>query len=269
MICCSGSAATVDEKINKEYKDKRLILKRETSSEIKTESHEFVTNKNFEKGIQFYTQMSISKKADVNLNPPVDESKTDLETSNMEENYIPHRSNSVSAMALHFKNMEDSVTSKEKSASQGVQYKASHGIQRYRDRKLQGNDRFNTQPVTLQEVQEAVLQNQRNAASNNETPSNIKAESTYTPDDEYDPSKLSLAERVRLFNQKIIAETSSSSNKVSQERHLRRRPGTRYKTQPVTSEEVEVASRISPLNAVEKLSITKGKNCMLRNKYLL
>nr|XP_050855846.1 supervillin isoform X1 [Vespula vulgaris] len=254
----SIDSATVDEKVNKEYKDKRLILKKETSSEIKPESHEFVINRNCEKNINFYTQMSISKKAELNLNPPVNESKTDLEASNIEENYIAHRSNSVSAMALHFKNMEENVTSKEKSTSQNVQYKASHGIQRYRERKLQGNDRFNTQPVTLQEVQEAVLQNQRNAASNNEASSSIKAESTYTPDDEYDPSKLSLAERVRLFNQKIIAETSSSSNKVSQERHLRRRPGTRYKTQPVTSEEVEVASRISPLNAVEKLSLTKG-----------
>ncbi|XP_043497626.1 supervillin-like isoform X2 [Polistes fuscatus] len=257
MTCRDSiDSVTADEKLNKENKDKRLVLKKEIPSEQKSESHEFVTNKNCEKNINFYTQMSSSKKAEVNLNPSVNESKKDLEASNIEEKYIAQHSSSVSAMALHFKNMEESVTSKEKSASSNVQHKVSHGIQHYRDRKLQGNDRFNTQPVTLQEVQEAVLQNQRNAASNNEI-SNIKAESTYTPDDEYDPSKLSLAERVRLFNQKIIAETSSSSNKAIQERFLRRRPGARYKTQPITSEEVEVASRISPLNTVEKLSLTK------------
>ncbi|KAI4497986.1 hypothetical protein M0802_006810 [Mischocyttarus mexicanus] len=238
-VSCRDSidSVTADEKLNKENKDKRLVLKKEIPSEQKSESHEF--------------------KTEVNVNPPTDESNKNLEEGNIEENYIAQRSSSVSAMALHFKNMEDSVTSKEKSPSLNVKHKVSHGIQRYRDRKLQGNDRFNTQPVTLQEVQEAVLQNQRNAASNNEI-TNIKAESTYTPDDEYDPSKLSLAERVRLFNQKIIAETSPSSNKATQERYLRRRPGARYKTQPITSEEVEVASRISPLNTIEKLSLTKG-----------
>lgn len=77
-----------------------------------------------------------------------------------------------------------------------------------------------------------------------------------------DPSKLSLADRVRLFNQKIDTEKSLTSNNLPLERHLRRRPGARYKTQPVTSEEVEVASRISPLNTGHQSSLDSSKFCL-------
>ncbi|XP_034185902.2 supervillin isoform X1 [Osmia lignaria lignaria] len=172
--------------------------------------------------------------------------------SDNQENNGVHRSNSVSKMTMHFKSLQEKANSKEKDGlPQKAQNKGSHGIQRYRERKCQGNDRFNTQPVTLQEVQEAVLQNQRNATSARD-PKSTENNST---DDEFDPSKLSLAERVRLFNQKIDTEKCSVSNNISMERHSRRRPTTRYKTQPVTSEEVEVASRISPLNPVNQSSL--------------
>ncbi|KAK2589098.1 hypothetical protein KPH14_001925 [Odynerus spinipes] len=255
----SDESATVDKELSyKEYKEKRSMPKIETPTEKKSESQEFVTNSNCDRNTNFYTQMSTSKETEINLNTPLNESKPELKTCIVPENYATQRSSSVSAMALHFKNIEENVMSKEENnISQNVKHRATH-IQRYRDRKLQGNDRFNTQPVTLQEVQEAVLQHQRNAASTSETSINLKAESTCAPDDEYDPSKLSLAERVRLFNQKIVAEASSTLSKTSQERHLRRRPGTRYKTQPVTSEEVEVASRISPLHTIEKVHLTTG-----------
>ena len=170
-----------------------------------------------------------------------------------ESNGVYH-SNSVSKMALHFKTLQEKASSKEKDAvSQKTQSKGSRGIQRYRERKLQGNDRFNTQPVTFQEVQEAVLQNQRNATTNRK--SSLTENNSSAADDEYDPSKLSLADRVRLFNQKIDTEKTSTSNNVQLERHSRRRPGARYKTQPITSEEVEVASRISPLNAGHQCSL--------------
>ncbi|XP_033299173.1 supervillin isoform X1 [Bombus bifarius] len=170
---------------------------------------------------------------------------------NIQENNSVHRSNSVSKMTLHFKTLHEKANSKEKDGmSQKTPNKGSHGVQRYRDRKNQGNDRFNTQPITFQEVQEAVLQNQRNVTS-------VKKSSLAetTTDDEFDPSKLSLAERVRLFNQKIDTEKSSVSNTMPLERHSRRRPAARYKTQPVTSEEVEVASRISPLNTINQCSL--------------
>ncbi|XP_076474909.1 supervillin isoform X2 [Bombus vancouverensis nearcticus] len=183
---------------------------------------------------------------------------------NIQENNSVHRSNSVSKMTLHFKTLHEKANSKEKDGmSQKTPNKGSHGVQRYRDRKNQGNDRFNTQPITFQEVQEAVLQNQRNVTS-------VKKSSLAetTTDDEFDPSKLSLAERVRLFNQKIDTEKSSVSNTMPLERHSRRRPAARYKTQPVTSEEVEVASRISPLNTINQCSLDTSKLCDLPKSIL-
>ncbi|XP_050475714.1 supervillin isoform X6 [Bombus huntii] len=183
---------------------------------------------------------------------------------NIQENNSVHRSNSVSKMTLHFKTLHEKANSKEKDGmSQKTPNKGSHGVQRYRDRKNQGNDRFNTQPITFQEVQEAVLQNQRNVTS-------VKKSSLAetTTDDEFDPSKLSLAERVRLFNQKIDTEKCSVSNTMPLERHSRRRPAARYKTQPVTSEEVEVASRISPLNTINQCSLDTSKLCDLPKSIL-
>lgn len=181
--------------------------------------------------------------------------QTKLDKENIDGNNGIHRSNSVSKMALHFKSLQDKANAKEKDGlPQRIQSKGSRGIQRYRERKNQGNDRFSTQPVTLQEVQEAVLHNQRNATTARR--SSLVGNSSDAVDDEFDPSKLSLAERVRLFNQKIDTE-KTSKNTVS-ERHSRRRPAARYKTQPVTSEEVEVASRISTLSTVNQSSSNTG-----------
>lgn len=163
-----------------------------------------------------------------------------------------HRSNSVSKMTQHFKTLQEkaSTAAAIENSSQRPQ-KLSRGVQRYRERKIQGGERFNTQPVTFQEVREAVLQNQRNAV----------ALDTEMPNDDDEPSKLSLAERVRFFNQKIVTTETAMPNVTSQEKFLqRRRPIARYKTQPVTSEEVEVASRISTLNANSQFhTLTEGK----------
>ncbi|XP_076662287.1 supervillin isoform X1 [Halictus rubicundus] len=204
--------------------------------------HELPVNNSVEKSA---SKMTDSKEHVMNnevLASPRKQDDTDFQESNG-----VHRSNSVSKMAQHFKALQEKAKEKEKeNLSQRTPSKGSRGIQRYRDRKLQGNDRFSTQPVTFQEVQEAVLQNQRN--------SNIKS-TEGNADDEYDPSKLSLADRVRLFNQKIDTEKSVQSEIMSVERLSRRRPATRYKTQPVTSEEVEVASRISPLNSIHQYSL--------------
>lgn len=151
------------------------------------------------------------------------------------------RSNSVSKMTQHFKVLQEKANAAPAEDSQRVpSQRLSRGIQRYRERKVQGGDRFNTQPVTFEEVREAVLQNQRNAA----TLSNVE-----TTDNEPEPSKLSLAERVRLFNQKITTTETARSAAYHEKFIQRRRQSTRYKTQPVTSEEVEVASQVSPLNA--------------------
>ncbi|KAG5332314.1 SVIL protein, partial [Acromyrmex heyeri] len=157
------------------------------------------------------------------------------------------RSNSVSKMTQHFKVLQEKANAAvaENSSQRVPQQKLSRGIQRYRERKIQSGERFNTQPVTFEEVREAVLQNQRN------TETLMNAETT---DNEPEPSKLSLAERVRLFNQKIATTETDGKNATHQEKFIqRRRQSTRYRTQPVTSEEVQVASRISPLNVNHKI----------------
>ncbi|XP_028049374.1 supervillin isoform X2 [Monomorium pharaonis] len=157
------------------------------------------------------------------------------------------RSNSVSKMTQHFKVLQEKA--KATAAENGFQrvssHKLSRDIQRYRERKVQGGDRFNTQPITFKEVREAVLQNQRNA---------VTLSDARTTDNESEPSKLSLAERVQLFNQKTASTETSPKNVAFQEKFTqKRRQSTRYKTQPVTSEEVEVASRISSLNVNQTL----------------
>lgn len=168
------------------------------------------------------------------------------------EDHAVCRSNSVSKITQHFKALQEKAVAKGVENNPQRVQRSSHGVQRYRERKVQSGERFNTQPVTFEEVREAVLQNQRNAAA-------LGVEDA-SPNDEPEPSKLSLADRVRLFDQKIsTAETVTDNDTRSQERlSQRRRPSTRYKTQPVTSEEVEVASRASNANYQPQTSV-EGK----------
>lgn len=64
-------------------------------------------------------------------------------------------------------------------------------------------------------------------------------------DDENDPSKLSLAERVKLFNQAMTSERVPVMGSPDQHQSNRRRaPNSRFKTQPVTIEEVSTAQNI-------------------------
>lgn len=58
--------------------------------------------------------------------------------------------------------------------------------------------------------------------------------------DDDDPSKLSLGERIRLFNQKIVEEQPKP--KESPPPATAKRPA-RFRTQPVTTEEVETAQK--------------------------
>lgn len=74
-------------------------------------------------------------------------------------------------------------------------------------------------------------------------------------DDDDEPSQLSLADRVRLFNQKIQHDSRTPVvEKLPPPTRKRLAQTARFKTQPVTTEEVETAvRRISPLAA----SLTK------------
>jgi hypothetical protein len=77
------------------------------------------------------------------------------------------------------------------------------------------------------------------------------AEGKQEPDEDEEPSQLSLADRVRLFNRKIEDDTRAAVV-VKQPAPTRRRVAqmARFKTQPITTEEVETAARrISPLAA--------------------
>lgn len=159
-----------------------------------------------------------------------------------------YRNNSVSKITQHFKALQEKVSATANDSQHITLQKSSRGVQRYRERKkTQACERFNTQPVTSQEVREAVLQNQRNTVA-----LSISGTLANEPDE---PSKLSLAERVRLFDQKI----ATSNTAVYQERLTQnKRLSTRYKTQPITSEEVEVASRISSLNVNHQIQTSIG-----------
>ncbi|KZC07403.1 Supervillin [Dufourea novaeangliae] len=270
-LSLGGESANVSpifyDTLNSITKEKPVEMEKQTGTVSGVEAkdqvtvHEFPVNESVDRNITLSAKMTDDKEC---TNDEVLSSQRKDDADIHESNGV-HRSNSVSKLALHFKALQEKANSKEKdSLTPRTPSKSSRGIQRYRERKLQGNDRFNTQPVTFQEVQEAVLQNQRNATTNRK--SSLTETNLTATDDEYNPSKLSFAERVRLFNQKIDTEKSSVSNNTPVERHLRRRPATRYKTQPVTSEEVEVASRISPLNVVHQCSLDKIASQELRGQ---
>lgn len=59
--------------------------------------------------------------------------------------------------------------------------------------------------------------------------------STHIGSDREEPSKMSLAERIKLFNKKITADA------ITQKREIPKRRHTRFQTQPVTVEEVVTA----------------------------
>lgn len=199
-----------------------------------------VDTDNHRDGIENLTQTT-DKKDDNKKNK---EDRRDIQ----ENSATVHRSNSVSKMTQHFKALQEKVSAATSDSQHISMQKSSRGVQRYRERKkTQACERFNTQPVTSQEVREAVLQNQRNTVA-----SSISG----TLANEPEPSKLSLAERVRLFDQKITTSNTAASyqKRLTQNKRL----ATRYKTQPVTSEEVEVASRISSLNANHQIRTSNG-----------
>ncbi|XP_069701361.1 uncharacterized protein [Periplaneta americana] len=157
------------------------------------------------------------------------------------------KSNSVVARASMFAQLEEDMKKAAEEASSRKVPKGSRGVARYkarRDDSSLGANRFATQPVTMGEVQEAV----RTTASASDS---SLAEGKQKSDDDDEPSQLSLADRVRLFNQKI-QEDSRAPAVAKQPPPTRKRvtQASRFKTQPITTEEVETAAqRVSPLAA--------------------
>ncbi|XP_057338621.1 supervillin isoform X1 [Microplitis mediator] len=157
----------------------------------------------------------------------------------------------VSQMALRFKAVEEErvkITSVKESK---LPRRNSHQQRQRNDALGQPHsrdlyDRFVTQPVTYREVHEAVLQNQGvdKISAGMKSLDAAPARRQDFKTDDVDPSKLSLAERVKFFNRRIATETISKSD-VTLDR-AQRRLNSRFRTQPVTLEEVEVASRSIP-----------------------
>nr|CAD7438072.1 unnamed protein product [Timema bartmani] len=164
------------------------------------------------------------------------------------------RSNSVVAKASLFNQLEEQMKlSAEEAKSRRL---PTRRAARFRDRKEEGN-RFATQPVTSDEVQEAVRQS---TSALEENKDEEKA-------DEDDPSKYSLAERVRLFNQKIMEERLLKVPEGLVQRPLARKQvvSTRFKTAPVITEDVESARRISPLAASMSNPLNPELSGILKN----
>lgn len=166
---------------------------------------------------------------------------------------------SLSAKTSLFKSLDERARAereKEKSAS---------GAKRYIDRKKR--ERSRTQPVTDDEVQTAAEMSaeqpekkpapairlpQPEVVNRPKSPSvGDLLEAQAEEDDQL--TKLSLAEKVKLFSQKQKEEKEAAAAKaqaradapVPKRRH--RKFNSRFNTQPVTPEELEKASKISPL----------------------
>ncbi|XP_063981805.1 supervillin [Diachasmimorpha longicaudata] len=104
------------------------------------------------------------------------------------------------------------------------------------------SSRFCTQPVTCQEVREAA-DLIKGDSSRGGGCKDLKVDPGETEEPE-DPSKLNIAQRVALFNRKIATESAEKAG-IYIERG-QRRAFSRFRTQPVTSEEVEDAARHVP-----------------------
>lgn len=153
--------------------------------------------------------------------------------------HIAERKSNVSQIAQRFKALEERVamTASEVRVNRKTTSSSEKCTRNFHEQHKY--ERFNTQPVTYEEVREAVLHNQRNAGTNE---SGVDSPRSITQPSDVEPSKLSIADRVQLFN-KRIATVENGKVGASLERSQRRRPANRYKTQPITSEEVEVAAR--------------------------
>ncbi|KAK0182715.1 hypothetical protein PV327_000824 [Microctonus hyperodae] len=148
----------------------------------------------------------------------VNNGDADIDTPTLEgrRQYMTNRRNNTAQVSLRFKAMADQVNTNS-AKDNNYQTQTAKCNSPFNDvspshRHDVVYDRFDTQPVTYQEIKAATLHNE--------------------------------AERVRLFNRRIATESVAKAG-ISLDRN-QRRPHSRFKTQPVTSEEVEVASRCIP-----------------------
>ncbi|XP_022111783.1 uncharacterized protein LOC110991023 isoform X2 [Acanthaster planci] len=111
---------------------------------------------------------------------------------------------------------------------------------RRRFHRVRHSERSQTQPVTPEEFSSATTL--ANLSASDGTSAGTEAKEAEV--DEDDASRLSLAEKMKLFHKK--AEIDRPPPKVEAPKR-KRRTDSRFKTQPVTSDEVKKATGISPL----------------------
>ncbi|XP_070186679.1 platelet binding protein GspB-like isoform X2 [Littorina saxatilis] len=166
---------------------------------------------------------------------------------------------SVSSKASLFRLMD------EKAKVEREKEKCASGAKRYIDRKKR--ERCRTMPVTEDEVKTAASmadsENKKTAqvkiaqpevVNRPKSPSgNGESEEQQEEEEEDQLTKLTLAEKVKLFSQKQKEEAEAATTKppTRSDAPVRRRgrklQPSRFQTQPVTPEELEKASKISPL----------------------
>ena len=117
-------------------------------------------------------------------------------------------------------------------------------------RRVRDSDRSQTQPVTPEELTQAShIAKEMAAKAKTESKETILPESKLQEiieeEKEDELSKLSLSEKMKLFHEK--AETKVELLPKVQVPRRRKRNESRYKTQPVTIEEVKKAAKFSPL----------------------
>ncbi|XP_022243845.1 supervillin-like isoform X3 [Limulus polyphemus] len=150
---------------------------------------------------------------------------------------------SVAAKATLFKQLE----AQQKQPVQAIGAKRKIANRRFLPRSQ-------TQPITEEEVHEAsklVKEDDKSSESNQEEADKNNSVSTdekkTASDSEDDPVNLSLADKMKLFNQKI-GDEKNKPPAVAPDPNSRRRCS-RFKTQPVTSDEIETVNKVSLLAA--------------------
>ncbi|XP_077997526.1 uncharacterized protein LOC144450723 isoform X6 [Glandiceps talaboti] len=113
-------------------------------------------------------------------------------------------------------------------------------------KRLRSSERSQTQPVTIEEVKTAATLTDQD---DEKTKAKIAEEIEKAKEDEKEPdqlSGLSLAEKMKLFKEKTEAPPEKPPPKRAAPTR-KKRQGSRFKTQPVTIEELQKAKKISPL----------------------
>ena len=118
-------------------------------------------------------------------------------------------------------------------------------------RRVRNSDRSQTQPVTPEELSEAShiakqMAEKAKSTSQEKLEKMEKLQEIVEEEKEDELSKMSLSEKMKLFHQKAETKVEPRLPKVEPPRR-RRRNESRYKTQPVTIEEVKKAAKFSPL----------------------